>query len=393
VLVWLLGMGSVVVYGALSSGASFTLAVGPSPSPTMSPSPIPTATRSTAEVLRDVRLSVVRIQAGNSMGTGFVVFGPGQVLTAAHVVREVTGDLSIVDWLGRSHPAQLTGIDDEHDLALLSCPQLTSPPLTLSEGVSVGDVVLAVGFAAGLQGEPSVTRGIVSARRADPETGNPLIQTDAPINPGNSGGPLLNESGEVVGVNIMRLESTQTQLANLGFAVPVEDIRSVGVLLQMGVVKSAPTKIPPTPKADQELRNYIADVWALRQRQDVSIDFVVMPLVNELKADPSRFCWVDDYDNCDILSDWTQQMFDALAELEPIGNEMQSASRSYPSEASGLASEVGLLGGDLVNIYDTMTKAVWNQDQGEWGRGLGLLAAMESRSKRVDQLASALSAR
>ena len=100
-------------------------------------------------------------------------------------------------------------------------------PATLgsSEDVQVGDEVLAIGNALDLGGEPSVTRGIVSAKdRSIQDTGislENLIQTDAAINPGNSGGPLVNASGEVVGINTAIIPDAQ----NIGFSIAIDSVK------------------------------------------------------------------------------------------------------------------------------------------------------------------------
>lgn len=255
---------AVVLFGAgigIGSGSSLlspllppTPTATPEPTGTAIPSPtaIPTATptRTVAQVLRDVAPSIVRVQTKDGEGTGFAAFQTGQVLTAFHVVGDIATRPTVIAADGRTYSATVEGADEEKDLALLSVPSLDAPPLALSSTTAVGEPVIAVGYAAGLRGEPSITRGIISARREVPDRDLVLLQTDAAINPGNSGGPLLNERGEVVGINVLRLQGVTVQLENLGFAVSIDTVRNVGEALRTGSVKLLPTPtVRPFPTA------------------------------------------------------------------------------------------------------------------------------------------------
>ncbi|MHB1356205.1 MAG: S1C family serine protease [Anaerolineae bacterium] len=206
--------------------------------------------RTAAQLMHDLAPSIVRIRTVDGQGTGFVAFEVGQVLTAFHVIGNVSTVLTVVALDGREYRAMVLGADEGRDLALLSVPGLTATPLVLASSVASGDVVYAIGYAASLAGEASVTQGIISAKRVVTETGVNYLQTDAALNPGNSGGPLLSERGEVVGVNVSRLRGEMSQFENMGFALSVEEIRSVRETLQAGVVKllpePAPTVIPAT---------------------------------------------------------------------------------------------------------------------------------------------------
>lgn len=204
--------------------------------------PIRTAT----QLMNDLTPSIVRVRTADSQGTGFVAFGVGQVLTAFHVIGNISTILTVVASDGKEYRAKVLGADEERDLALLSVPGLASPPLVLGSSVAAGDMVYAIGYAAGLEGEASITQGIISAKRVESETGLAYLQTDAAINPGNSGGPLLNEIGEVVGVNVSRLRGEMAQFENMGFAISVEEVRSVSEALQAGEVNLLPAP-SPTP--------------------------------------------------------------------------------------------------------------------------------------------------
>ena len=166
--------------------------------------------------------------AGRSTGTGVVITSDGEILTNSHVV-EGSDDVSVL--FGDSIdpiPAQVLAADPGNDLALLKIDLdgLTPAVFADPESISIGDEVVAVGFALDLDGGPTVTRGIVSAlnrtiANADGALDG-LIQTDAAISSGNSGGPLLNSSGEVVGINTAVFQSSMNTAANnVGFAISV----------------------------------------------------------------------------------------------------------------------------------------------------------------------------
>ena len=153
-----------------------------------------------------------------STGSGFVIDPNGLIVTNAHVV-ESAGSIQVRLADGRRFPATVVGRDNRVDLALLKIEgagRLTVLPLGDSNRLRVGELVLALGNPFGL--EQSVSFGIVSRKGAPLTVAAPgfdFIQTDAAINPGNSGGPLVNMSGEVVGVNSM-----VTRTGSIGFAIP-----------------------------------------------------------------------------------------------------------------------------------------------------------------------------
>lgn len=185
-------------------------------------------------VLAFVRESVVTIDTNQETrvgiyggtGSGVVISDDGLILTNEHVVR----DADVIDvtfFNGLTFPATLVGSSVRDDVAVLQVEGVTDTrPAVLGsvETLRVGDEVLAIGNALGFGGEPTVTRGIVSAKnRTLDEPGldfESLIQTDAAINPGNSGGPLVNAAGEVVGINTAIIEGAQ----NIGFAISIDSI-------------------------------------------------------------------------------------------------------------------------------------------------------------------------
>jgi putative serine protease PepD len=181
--------------------------------------------------------AVVSIRAsglsGSGAGTGVVISADGEVLTNAHVVRGATRVRVRLDGESQSREATIVGSDGVNDLALLKIRDASGLPtaeLGSSAGVKVGDDVVAIGNALGLQGEPTVTRGIVSATDRTLDTLTGLIQHDAAINPGNSGGPLLNRSGQVIAINT----ATAGQGTGIGFAIPVDHAKTVIERLRRG---------------------------------------------------------------------------------------------------------------------------------------------------------------
>ncbi len=204
------------------------------------------AADSVAGVVRRVLPSVVTIKVAVARaadtGSGFVLHSSGYVVTNNHVVAAAadSGTITVVFADGKSAKAKIVGRDASYDLAVLKVERTGVPELTLGEskGVVVGDPVIAVGAPLGLQG--SVTTGIVSALNRPVSAGEDrsessfinAIQTDAAINPGNSGGPLVDGSGEVIGVNSAIAQLPNGSLAGgqagsigVGFAIPSDQVR------------------------------------------------------------------------------------------------------------------------------------------------------------------------
>jgi len=159
-------------------------------------------------------------------GTGIVLTSDGEIVTNAHVVDGA--DSVSVRLPGETEPrlATVLASDAGRDLALLRIDATGLQPATFAaaDDIRVGDPVLAVGFALALDGDPSVTQGIVSAldrtSADDVRALKGLIQTDTPISSGNSGGPLVNSLGQVVGVvTFVATGDNGSQANDLGFAI------------------------------------------------------------------------------------------------------------------------------------------------------------------------------
>ncbi len=163
-----------------------------------------------------------RQQVQRSLGSGVIVDASGVVLTNAHVVERAT-EIEVATADGKKHKAKLMGVDRKTDLAVLKLQgggPYAAANLGDSDRVRVGDWVLAIGSPFGLQ--QTVTAGIISAKGRSIGQGpyDDFLQTDAAINPGNSGGPLVNMSGEVVGINSAILSRTGGNVG-IGFSIPV----------------------------------------------------------------------------------------------------------------------------------------------------------------------------
>ncbi len=163
-------------------------------------------------------------QKERGQGSGVIIDNSGLVLTNAHVVERVDR-VMITLQNGNQVDGKVVGTDQVTDLALVKIndlPGLESAKLGDSEDIQVGDWAIALGTPYGL--ESTVTLGIVSSLHRDinslgfSDKRLDLIQTDAAINPGNSGGPLINSSGEVIGINTLVRSGPG---AGLGFAIPI----------------------------------------------------------------------------------------------------------------------------------------------------------------------------
>lgn len=164
-----------------------------------------------------------QLEDGVSSGTGCIISSDGVILTSSHVVDDAT-DIDVTTSSGKVYKGTVISlIGKNNDLALLKIDakeRLITIKLGDSEHVKVGQKVLAIGNPFGFSG--TLTQGIVS--RID-YTKN-KIQTDAAINPGNSGGPLVNSSGEVIGISqsIYNPDNNKSNIG-IGFAIPVNSVK------------------------------------------------------------------------------------------------------------------------------------------------------------------------
>ncbi len=163
-----------------------------------------------------------REQREKSLGSGVIISPDGYILTNNHVVAGAT-EIRVTTSNKQEYQARIVGTDPKTDLAVLKIDATNLPAITIadSSNVQVGDYALAIGDPFGV-GE-TVTMGIVSATgrtNLGIEDYEDFIQTDAPINPGNSGGALVNDRGELIGVNTAILPDGSGGNQGIGFAIP-----------------------------------------------------------------------------------------------------------------------------------------------------------------------------
>ena len=184
------------------------------------------------------------VQAASS-GSGFILSSDGYILTSYHVVQDASS-VQVTTYGGDTFQAQVIGGDADYDIAVLkvSASGLQRAVLGNSDTLNIGDRVLAIGNPLG-ELTFSLSGGMVSSvNRAINVSGIPfhMIQTDTSINPGNSGGPLLNTSGEVVGIVSAKYSSSNGKIVEgIGFAIPINDMRAmVQDIIDNGSVTNKP---------------------------------------------------------------------------------------------------------------------------------------------------------
>ena len=301
------------------------------PAPTATPTPVPTATRQPTptatslptrkpiptksptaalrEMVKQVRPSVVRIESRSSTGSGVIFETQGStayIITNHHVVED-SAEASVTVNDSTAYRGAVLGTDRVRDLAVvrICCGSFRALTFGDASGLEPGDEVVAIGYALGLSGQATITRGIVSAMRYDPLHQSDVIQTDAAINPGNSGGPMLSTSGEMLGINTFRIEESGSGRVTegLGFAISEKTVQ--GRIPTLKAASTSPTPTPtrspqPTPSASGgygfgpisgELRHNPSDGLIKTEYADVEMaDFIVSAtFINPYAA--SRNSW------------------------------------------------------------------------------------------------------
>lgn len=176
-------------------------------------------------------------------GSGILISSDGYIVTNQHVIDGATS-ISVVLSTGKEYNATLKGSDTRTDLALLKIEGEEFPYATFGDSTKlrVGDLCVAIGNPLGQELAGTVTVGYISALNRSITIDNKtltLLQTDAAINPGNSGGALVNEYGEVIGINTAKISSSN--LEGLGFAIPTSEAKPIlNDLMQSGYVKGRP---------------------------------------------------------------------------------------------------------------------------------------------------------
>lgn len=184
------------------------------------------------------RMPRERVERGT--GSGFIINKDGDIITNAHVVSGAD-KVTVILKDGRQIEGKVLGSDEMTDIAVVQAKADNLPTVSLgsSQNLQPGDWAIAIGNPLGL--DNTVTSGIISAiGRKSGQIGVDkrvsFIQTDAAINPGNSGGPLLNQNGEVIGVNTAIIQGAQ----GLGFSIPIETAQRIAKqIIENGKVSRA----------------------------------------------------------------------------------------------------------------------------------------------------------
>lgn len=199
------------------------------------------------EVYEKVHLSVVTVLGArhkySSVGTGVIFSEDGYILTNYHVIAGCSSCSAMVKGptgAESEYDAHLVGYDAEQDLAVLKVKAsgLTPAEFGVSDELSIGDPCYAIGNPLGVHLRSTFTNGIISAASRTVEVDGVnmmLIQTNTALNSGNSGGPLINEYGQVVGINTIKMMSEYDTIEGLGFAIPTSQAeRWVNELVMYG---------------------------------------------------------------------------------------------------------------------------------------------------------------
>ncbi|MEG0570769.1 MAG: trypsin-like peptidase domain-containing protein [Oscillospiraceae bacterium] len=261
-------VGYVVYTATKSTGPNGPNSAGTSSNdgdaPTLSVNDVPKDTQpekdeqgkmTTAAIAKLVKPSVVGIISYVKQGTyqaagqgsGIIMTQDGYILTNAHVVTSASSQMpvekvEVVLSNGDTHVGKIVGVDTKTDIAVLKINQTNLTPATFGDSNKLqdGETVVAIGNPGGLQLAGSITQGIISSAKRimifDASEPMEYIQTDAAINPGNSGGALVNQFGQVVGINTAKISATDYE--GIGFAIPISNAKPiVDSIIANGYVK------------------------------------------------------------------------------------------------------------------------------------------------------------
>lgn len=205
------------------------------------------------EIYAKVNPSVVTVVADEedsaSVGTGIIMSADGYIVTNAHVIAGGKRCLVTLD-TGVTYDALLVGMDEFEDLAVLKVDAQDLPAAEFgnSDLAAVGDPVYAIGNPLGVKLRGTLTDGLISAIDRDVKVDGramTVIQTNAALNNGNSGGPLINSSGQVIGINTLKmgmLKDADVSVEGLGFALPVSSVSFViNDLIAVGEFRGTPS--------------------------------------------------------------------------------------------------------------------------------------------------------
>lgn len=295
-------------------------------------------------------------------GSGFIISGDGLVLTNRHVISDQNVQYTIISNDGTEYDGEVVSVDPFSDIAVLQMvksgelskkkderSKLSGLPVIDfgdSSLLQPGQKVLAIGYALG-QYENTVTEGIISGKGREitaedptrgPETLSGLLQTDAAINPGNSGGPLVNLSGQVVGVNVA-IDQTGS---NIGFAIPINDVKPVlESIKKYGRIVRATLGVRHILLTKEKAKELKIDVdhGALLVGDEANGEFAVIPGSAADKAGLKIKDVIMSVDGKDITQNYTLQ--DSIMAKQPGDNVSMKVWRS----------------GQVIDVTATLTEA------------------------------------
>ena len=297
------------------------------------------------EIIKKVSPAVVGIECyafGNSFtpsssGSGIIMTADGYIVTNAHVVEDAAG-ITVVLENGDAYAAELIGADSDTDLAVLKieASNLTYAEFGNSDELERGDRVIAIGNPGGTVLAGSTTGGMVSGLNRNINSSSPYstsyIQVDAAINPGNSGGALVNEYGQVVGINSAKI--AETDYEGIGFAIPInEALPIIQELMQYGHV---------TGRAALGIQGYmINEAVAAMRRMPVGFGIEAVDPSSDL-ASKNVVAGVITYINDKQVTSY-DVLANELAEFKPGDTVKLTIYRSSSSGGAGRSFEVNVV--------------------------------------------------
>ena len=249
---------------------------------------------------------MVRIQGRAGAGSGFVIDPAGHILTNEHVIADEEY-LTVIFDDGATTTPLVIGTDPKRDIALLKVE--TGSPLTalpLATHMREGEGVVALGYPLHLRDGITVTTGIISAFRVSPVVA--YVQTDAAINPGNSGGPLLNLSGEVVGMNtsvLRTIPGRSFDAQGIGFAVRSDSLAFNSLMMWSNAYATStpalapdttPAEAPPTTADTQSTKEDSSEggIVSAFERRAGATDLVAEATFT-MPHDPTGSAWISGF--------------------------------------------------------------------------------------------------
>lgn len=223
------------------------------------------------------------------IGSGFIYSENGYIMTNHHVI-DSSDEIKVSLTSGESIVAKVLGSDELADIAVLQIDKKYAKSIAKigkSTDSKVGDTVFTIGSPMSADFSGTVTRGILSGknRMVEVSVGNSsskdwimnVMQTDAAINPGNSGGPLCNVSGEVIGINSMKI--VQSEIEGIGFSIPIED----ALLYANKIVKGEKIERPflGVQMADISTSNYYLSRQGIKIDDSVTSGVIVISATND----------------------------------------------------------------------------------------------------------------